>query len=101
MRNTNQSPNGTSFHGDTVRATVNQIIAVCGEPEYRGYSTSDKSQYDWVMETEFGQVFTIYDWKEYRNFGKDEVLEWHIGADDSYTAGTGATELYSAIEELN
>ena len=100
MRNTKQSANGTSFHGDTVRATANQLIAICGEPEYRG-DTSDKSQYDWVMETEFGQVFTIYDWKEYRNFGMDEVLEWHVGANDSYTAGVGATELYSAVEELN
>jgi hypothetical protein len=100
MRNTNQSANGTSFHGDTVRATVNQLIAVCGEPIYNG-DTSDKVQYDWTMETEFGQVFTIYDWKEYRNFGKDEVLEWHVGAHDSYTAGVGATELYSAVEELN
>jgi hypothetical protein len=100
MRNTNLSANGTSFHGDTVRATVNQLIAVCGEPPYRG-DTSDKSQYDWIMETEDGKVFTIYDWKEYRNFGKDEVLEWHVGSHDSNTASLGATELYSAVEELN
>jgi hypothetical protein len=100
MRNTNQSANGTSFHGDTVRATVNELITLCGEP-IRNYDTYDKVQYDWTMETEDGQVFTIYDWKEYRNFGNDEVIEWHIGAEDSYTAGKGATELYSALEELN
>jgi len=76
MRNTKQSANGTSFHGDTVRATANQLIAICGEPEYRG-DTSDKSQYDWVMETEDGQVFTIYDWKEYETpMGR---YQWHIG----------------------
>lgn len=100
MRNTNLSANGTSFHGDTVRATVTELTAVCGEPPHVGDS-SEKSQYDWTMETENGQVFTIYDWKEYRNFGKDEVLEWHIGAHDSNTASKGATELYSAVEELN
>lgn len=99
MKKTNLLANGTSFHGDTVRATVNQLTAVCGEILCKGDS-SDKSQYDWLMETEDGQVFTVYDWKEYRNFGEDDVLEWHIGAHDSHTANIGATELYLAIEEL-
>jgi len=93
MKKTNQSANMTSFHDHVVTATVNQLLSICGEPEYVNDDISDKVQYDWVMETEDGKVFTIYDWKEYRHFSKDEKIEWHIGAHDSYTALTAYLEL--------
>ena len=100
MRQTVQSSNMTSFHGHTVRATVEQISQICGSPLYVG-SPDEKVQYDWVMETEDGKVFTIYDWKEYREIHEDEVIEWHIGAHDGYTAACGQSELEEAIAGLD
>jgi hypothetical protein len=32
------------------------------------------------METIDGDVFTIYDWKEYRSLKLTEIINWHIGA---------------------
>jgi len=100
MRQTNQSSNNTSFHGHTVLATMDQLVKVCGEPQYDG-SGDDKVQYEWDMETEDGRVFTIYDWKEYRYFRNDEVIKWHIGAHDGYTAACGQSELEEAIAGLD
>ena len=31
------------------------------------------------METNNGDVFTVYDWKEYRILKEDEIIQWHIG----------------------
>ena len=97
MKATTQSSNMTSFHGHTFRATVNEIIEFCGDPDSVCNDSGDKVQYDWVFETEDGRVFTIYDWKEYRLFGPDETIEWHIGAHDSYTASTGLKEILEAL----
>jgi len=77
----NKDFSGTSFHGDTITATYNELVdALGGKPQY---TNGDKSNYDWTCETEDGTVFTVYDWKEYRNFGDDEKIEWHIGAHDT------------------
>ena len=70
--------NGTSYHDTTISATVNQLTAAFGEP-YNSNTGEDKVNFVWDMETEDGEVFTIYDWKEYRKLGLDETIEWHIG----------------------
>ena len=31
------------------------------------------------METNNGDVFNVYDYKEYRSLPENEVIEWHIG----------------------
>lgn len=89
--------NGTSFHGQTFRATVNEIARVCGEPTEYG-DPGDKVQYEWDMETEDGTVFTIYDWKEYRHYSKDATIEWHIGAHSGAQAHAGLVELMKALD---
>lgn len=99
MRNTDQSANGTSFHGHTVSATLEQLKLAMGGPHAWG-SADEKSQYDWYMETEDGRIFTVYDWKEYREIDEDEVIQWHIGAHDSYTAACGQRELEIALSQL-
>lgn len=79
-KKTNSSTNGTSFYDVTIKASVNQLINVFGEPDYDGNTGEDKVNFEWEMETEDGEVFTIYDWKEYRMIDVNEEIEWHIGA---------------------
>ena len=95
MKKTTKSVNGTSFHGVTIIATVADLTAVCGEPNFsenQGY-TRDKINYQWVMETSTGEVFTIYDWKEYRSLKDNEDIEWHI-------VGYEKTDTLNAYKEL-
>ena len=79
INRTNKSASGTSFHGDVINATYNQLVACFGEPTYIN-GVEDKSQYDWVLGYKNGFVFTIYDWKEYKHIRPDDMISWHIGA---------------------
>ena len=100
MQRSTSDGNGTSFNGHTIRATVNQLTAVCGEP-YEYGDPHDKVQYEWVMETEIGTVFTIYDWKEYRTYDKDTAINWHIGANSGHEAWQGLDELHESLTKQN
>jgi hypothetical protein len=69
--------------GITFRASTEDIIKVFGEPDFREGVTEVESDgkvtREWDLELEDGTVLTIYDWKEYRDFDDDEVIEWHVG----------------------
>jgi hypothetical protein len=79
MKRTDKIANGTSFHDHTFTATVDDLRNVLGQPKFESNDGQDKCNFDWIMETEDGTVFTVYDWKEYRQLAEDEVIEWHIG----------------------
>jgi hypothetical protein len=70
---------GTGFHLSTVRASVNELVSIIGEPTYNDNTGEDKVNIEWELEDENGNVVTVYDWKEYRKIGMDEKIEWHIG----------------------
>jgi hypothetical protein len=79
MKKTFKEANGTSFHSTVIKATVNELKQILGEPDYDGNDGEDKVNFEWVMETNNGDVFTVYDYKEYRSLPENEVIEWHIG----------------------
>ena len=93
MKKTNQSANGTSFHNSVIKTTIAKLREACGEPECECNDGSDKVNIEWVMETDSGDVFTIYDWKEYREIGEDETIRFHVG-------GTSGVITNQALEEL-
>ena len=80
MKSTTISTSGTSFHGVTFKASVNKLIKLFGEPTIQDNTGENKCNFDWHLQTFSGDVFTIYDWKEYRKIEMDEKIEWHIGA---------------------
>ena len=100
MKTTMQPPNGTSFHGQVIYASVEELKAVLGEQTYTSDIT-DKVQNEWVCETSEGFVITVYDWKEYRSYTDEDVIEWHIGAKGSMHAITGRDELQAELDKLN
>ena len=93
MKSTTKSSNLTSFYGSTFKATVKQLTELLGEPAYDENDGQEKVNYKWVMETEDGDVFRIYDWKYYRPIRLDEDVYWHIGGH-----GKSITEV--ALKEL-
>ena len=96
-KKTYKSADGTSFHGTTIRATVNQLISAFGEPSDDSNTGEDKVNFEWDMETEEGEVFTIYDWKEGRPLRLDEYVVWHIGAKDKSTSNTAEDEILKKL----
>ena len=97
MKKTNKSISGTSFHDSTVIATVDQLIHILGEPVDDSNTGQDKVNFEWEMELETGEVFTVYDYKEYRMLRTDEMIEWHIGGFDVYTTNQAAREINQAL----
>jgi len=99
-KKSNKDVNGTSFHDSVIRASVNQLIEAFGEPSYENNDGSDKVNFEWDMETENGEVFTIYDWKEYRRISKNEIIEWHIGGHSGEVTDKAAEEIEESLNNL-
>jgi hypothetical protein len=79
LKSTSRSSSGTSFHYSTVRASVDELIKIIGEPTYESNDGEDKVNIEWELEDDNGDVVTVYDWKEYRPLSYYEQIEWHIG----------------------
>jgi len=97
MKITKSSTNGTSFHDVVIKASVNHLISVLGEPSYQNNTGEDKVNFEWDCETEDGDVFTIYDWKEYRELDLDELIEFHIGAHSKSVSNVAYDELIDSL----
>ena len=97
-KKTYQDTDGTSFHGVVIRATVNQLISAFGEPTIVDNTGEDKTNYEWDMETNEGEVFCIYDWKEGRPLGRDEFVTWHIGAKSKSVSNDAEREILKALK---
>ena len=95
---TDKSATGTSFYDTVIRTTVNKLINALGEAQWGDNSGEDKINFDWICETENGDVFTIYDWKEYRPIGSDEMIEFHIGGDNKSITEKAKRELLEIIK---
>ena len=93
MKKTNKTPFATSFHGTTFKASPSDLRKILDVPRYDGNDGEDKTNFDWVLETNSGKVFTVYDWKEYRVLEEDEIVEWHIG-------GKSVSETEEALREI-
>jgi hypothetical protein len=100
MKPTKKSVNGTSFHNTVIHATVSQLRQILGQPVYECNDSGDKVNFEWEMETKSGTVFTVYDWKEYRQIDEDEVIEWHIGGYRSIETAEAAIEISNALAKL-
>jgi hypothetical protein len=79
MCNNGVNVGGTSFHGVTIRSTVNKLTKALGKPTNGdgGYKVS----FEWNLKIahegkEF--VVSVYDWKEGR-FPNSQDIDFHIG----------------------
>ena len=90
----------TSFHGSVIKCTVSDLRSILGEPRYQGNDGKDKVNFDWVMETESGDVFTVYDWKEYRPLDENEVIEWHVGGRSGEVTNQAVNEMADGLNKL-
>lgn len=100
MQKTTKSSGGTSFHMDVINASVTDLRKILGEPVDSNNSGDDKVNFEWVMETEDGEVFTVYDWKEYRTLDENELIEWHIGGHSGEVTAKALNEIAGALNEL-
>ena len=96
MKKTYKDVVGTSFYNVTLESSVRDLINVLGEP-YDNNTGDDKVNFEWEMETEDGEVFTIYDWKEGRPLRLSERVNWHIGAMNKSVCNTAEDEILKKL----
>ena len=100
MKPTTKSAEGTSFHDSVIKCSVETLRKVLGEPTYDDNSGDDKTNYEWEMETSAGDVFTVYDWKEYRSLNDSDVIGWHIGGHNGNVTEQAKKEIREAIVKI-
>ena len=99
-KKSNQDPSGTSFFNDMIQASVTDLRKMFGEPDDDNNTGDDKVNFEWICETEAGDVFTIYDWKHYRPLGDNELVSWHIGGNGSRVTGQAVNEIESLFNQF-
>jgi hypothetical protein len=99
MKQTTKSASGTSFHETTFEATPNQLIKVLGEPQSCYNNGMDKTNFDWTLETETGDVVTVYDWKYYRALDMDTTYVWHVGGKRKNITDIGMNEIKQLLKK--
>jgi len=90
---------GSSFHHDVVFATPNELKHILGEPVYCENTGDDKVNMEWYMQIPDGNVFTVYDYKEYRPLHSNCPYEWHIGGHDRFSTHLAKQLLSEALQE--
>lgn len=99
-KNNWSSAEGTSFHHVTVLTTPAKLIAIAEAygSDYDDINDGEgKTNFDFVFKTDDGHTFTVYDWKEYRPLGLNELTEFHIGAKNEYISREAAWELENEL----
>lgn len=95
---------GTSFHDITIKATANELMMLAEDHSVDYWDNSgniyEKSQYDFDFKTPEEVVFTVYDWKEYREFGIHETLIWHIGGKTEKATRIGLKILKEQLKNI-
>jgi hypothetical protein len=100
MKKTFKEIGGTSFHDTTIGTTIHTLRKILGEPNYSGNDGEDKVNFQWEMETSNGDVFTVYDWKEYKILHEHEIIDFHIGGMNKAITKQAKNEMYDALPNL-
>jgi len=101
MKKTTKSADGTSYHLHTVTASVKQLKSILGEPWFNDNDGKDKVNFEWVLEAETGDVFTVYDWKNYRTIDENEQIKWHLGAHSEIVTMIAKDEIEAVLNKVN
>lgn len=96
-RSTTKDSSGTSFHGTKITTTVGKLKKLFPNSYYDNNNGEDKTNFDFELETDNGDVFTIYDWKEYRVIGDNENISFHIGGFSSTVTNKAKNELLKQL----
>jgi hypothetical protein len=97
MKRTFKEIGGTSFHDTVINCSVTTLKKVLGPPDYKGNDGEGKINFMWEMEEDNGDVFTVYDWEEYRSLNENEVIEWHIGGHSKVITEQAKCEIRNEI----
>lgn len=92
---TKKSADGTSFHGTTINTTANKLKKLFPNSFDEN---GDKTNLDFTLETENGDVFTIYDWKNYGGIPMDTPIVWNLGGNNKEITEQAKIEVLAMLK---
>lgn len=96
-RPTNKNTNLTSYHGYDIETTAEKLIALFPDSYFLENTGEDKTNIDFSLETEDGNVFTVYDWKMFRPISMTETIHFHIGSHSPAISAQAKNELETIL----
>lgn len=100
MKKTKISTDDTSYYGSSVTATLAQMRKALGAPDWEDNKGLGKVNFEWERETETGLVFTVYDWKYYREIDDNEDIQWNIGGHSKDATEAARGEIEKALQQI-
>jgi hypothetical protein len=97
-RYTRKSANGTSYFGTTIKTTPQLLKKIFGFSYHESNDGRDKTNIEFTLETSDGKVFTIYDWKLYRPYDDNELIDFHIGGHSQSVTEQAKDEIFNEIK---
>ena len=88
----------TQFYEITITTSVTQLRKVLGKPNHAHNKGTGKCNFNWDAMLPDGSIFTVYDWKLYRQIDFDEKIEWHIGGNNKEDTEKAKIYLQSILE---
>ena len=70
--------NGTHYQG-SVMTSLSNLKRLFGDPSYHYQDIASKTRNEYILESDEGVIATVYDFKEYRAYDDNEIIEFHIG----------------------
>ncbi len=96
----------SSYYGYYIYSTVEELETIFGSPDLIG-GKDDKVQFEWLLDLEISNSLgastkiTLYDWKEYRKYDKDEVIRFNIGGSSEEITKLAKKEILKLIKIFN
>lgn len=88
----------SEYHGSIVCATPRQLRELLGKPDIEQEADSaNYTSYEWIMQTDDGIPFSVFDWMEFREFDEDEEIEWYISGENKEVTDKISEEISNLI----
>lgn len=98
MKKTTKKIIGAVFFGTKITTSVEKLAEINVYPTYTYNTGTYKVNFEFVLETDNGEPFIIYDWKYYRPIKEGEIIEFNIGGFSKESTERAKKEL---IDEFN
>lgn len=101
MKLSNKKPKGLSFNRTKITSTVLNLIQILGNPQYAKNDGNKETNFEWICELDSGEVFKIYDWKEFKSLDFDEPITFRIDGINQLITDIAKEEIENKLKNEN
>ena len=100
IKKTTKSTAETTFHGTTIKTSIERLKKLFPDSYIENNNGEDKINFKFSLELDSGDVFTVYDWKQYHPLQETEEIAFNIGGENVFVTETAKNEINKLIDDL-